>query len=60
MSAEIEAFVLREARLLDERRFSDWIDRRPVFVPALVITLAVLATTWLVTTIALALAGRSG
>ena len=25
MSAEIEAFVLREARLLDERRFSDWL-----------------------------------
>lgn len=25
MTAEIEAFVLREARLLDERRFADWL-----------------------------------
>jgi ethylbenzene dioxygenase beta subunit len=25
MKAELEAFVLREARLLDERRFSDWL-----------------------------------
>lgn len=25
MSEELEAFVLREARLLDERRFSDWL-----------------------------------
>ena len=26
MSAEVEAFVLREARLLDERRYSDWLE----------------------------------
>ncbi|HEX6690470.1 MAG TPA: aromatic-ring-hydroxylating dioxygenase subunit beta [Burkholderiales bacterium] len=25
MKAELEAFVLREARLLDERRFADWL-----------------------------------
>jgi benzoate/toluate 1,2-dioxygenase beta subunit len=25
MSAEVQAFVLREARLLDERRFADWL-----------------------------------
>jgi 3-phenylpropionate/cinnamic acid dioxygenase small subunit len=26
VSAEIEAFVLREARLLDERRFGEWVE----------------------------------
>ena len=26
MSAEIQGFVLREARLLDERRFAQWLD----------------------------------
>ena len=26
VNAEIEAFVLREARLLDERRFGEWLD----------------------------------
>ena len=25
MKHELEAFVLREARLLDERRFADWL-----------------------------------